>query len=59
MLSGPSDMSALIRYLQRELDTALLCVNDDIAIGHEQVSELLVKWELEQWPQPAAWEIHS
>ena len=57
MISGPSDASSMLRKLAREPDVALLCINDDIALGHDKVSDMLLKFQNERWPAPASWEV--
>ena len=56
MLTSPSDTRSMIRRLT-ETDVVLLCINDDVAIGHDEVQGLLKNWQDEQWRHPAAWEI--
>ena len=47
----------MINKMAREPSIALLCINDDFAVGHDRASAALKKWEGEKWPKPAAWEI--
>ncbi len=56
MLSGPSTVNIMAAQLARRPDVALLCINDDVITGHEEVVTMLKKWQSEQWSQPAEWE---
>ena len=57
MLTGPVDARSMIRRLDRTPDVALLCINDDIAIAHDEASAVLRTWETVRWPHRAAWEL--
>lgn len=57
MLTGPSDTNSMIRKLGQASDVTLLCINDDVAMGHDEVSIKLKNWLSERWKHPAAWEL--
>lgn len=47
----------MIRKLGQASDVTLLCINDDVAMGHDEVSIKLKNWLSERWKHPAAWEL--
>ncbi|KAI0768964.1 hypothetical protein BD413DRAFT_478467 [Trametes elegans] len=47
---------AMLRYVDRNKDLALLCINDDLGREDERVSRVFFDWQERHWPRPAAWE---
>lgn len=42
--------------IEEDTEVALLCVNDDVTSGDEEVSDIWSEWQDNQWNLPAAWE---
>ena len=37
-------------------DLALLCINDDVAEDHDEITSYFLGWQEKKWGTPAAWE---
>lgn len=37
-------------------DASMLCINDDVTDGHDEVREYFMSWQDKKWPKPASWE---
>lgn len=55
-LTGLRQAGAALAKIDRNTNAALLCINDDVGSGHEQVAQTFREWQERHWGTPAAWE---
>jgi len=55
-VTNPSSARGVVRTIKDDREVALLCVNDDVISGEEEVDDIWAEWQENQWNQPAAWE---
>lgn len=56
MLTGPSNFNSMVTQLAKRPETALLCVNDDVAVDDARVADMFGAWAQGLWGVPALWE---
>jgi hypothetical protein len=56
MLEDEENARGALGWIDSYRDASLLCINDDVKEGEEEVSPMFVSWQEKRWGKPAAWE---
>ncbi|KZT11751.1 uncharacterized protein LAESUDRAFT_641601 [Laetiporus sulphureus 93-53] len=55
-LYNPEQAAETLRRVEENEEVALLCINDDVEEGAEEVAQLFRAWQEGRWGVPARWE---
>lgn len=47
---------SVLERIDRYKENALLCINDDVSSGDEEVAVIMKQWQDRKWPRAASWE---
>ncbi|KAG8715128.1 Xanthine phosphoribosyltransferase 1 [Ceratobasidium sp. 394] len=56
IITDPHSAEQNVRAIQSDASLAIVCVNDNVAEGDEQVREIIGKWMDGRWNESASWE---
>lgn len=56
MLSDPKATKRALNSVDRDLSTSMICLNDDVMKGGDEVNRLLGNWFEGRWGEKAVWE---
>ncbi|PCH36029.1 hypothetical protein WOLCODRAFT_28307 [Wolfiporia cocos MD-104 SS10] len=55
-LENPEQAQAVVDRLSNDRNVVLVCVNDDVEYGDDEVAETFIAFQERHWGRPAAWE---
>lgn len=56
MLETMDNAKGALGWIDSYADASLLCINDDVKPGEEDVSDYFRSWQENRWSKPAGWE---
>ncbi|KAJ3551401.1 hypothetical protein NM688_g4726 [Phlebia brevispora] len=56
MLEDVDNAKGALGWIDSYTDASMLCINDDVREGEEEVTEIFSSWQDRKWPKAAAWE---
>ena len=56
MLQNMDGAHGALGWIDSDADASLLCINDDVEEGEDEVSTYFRNWQEKRWGKPAAWE---
>lgn len=56
MLMNENQAKAMLTSIDRADKLALICVNDDVESGENEVQSVFLEWQEKRWGRPAEWE---
>lgn len=56
MLETVENAEGALGWIDSYRDASLLCINDDVREGEEEVSDMFRDWQDTRWGRPATWE---
>ena len=59
MLESPAQTREILAQLDKDSETAILGLNDNIVEGYDEVASMLQTWFETRWSKPAKWEAGS
>jgi sulfur carrier protein ThiS len=57
MIKEPISARNLLKKMDLQRDLALICLNDDVVVRDEAVTQLLREWQSKRWGTKAQWEV--
>ncbi|OBZ71400.1 Exosome complex exonuclease rrp6 [Grifola frondosa] len=57
-ITSPNNAKSVLKKINNNPDVALLCINDDVAVGDNEVATILKEWQDRRWNHSANWEAY-